>query len=276
MCQDKSNILINKLSPYPLTQYCFKEFITWIYSNVKGSLEEYDLIDTIEKNETDRLEKCEGLLVLSKDILKLSKDEFCKTFGFTNDLLTEDPEKIHDILAEPLFVVNLKNNGFTKIQKLPPFIKSGSGKKKNSDFLATHGSTKFAIELKTIRMENKPKPKEGKLFGDSTKPYWWGDMLHNNAVMKIEDKNKRVIKQLNNTRNHYACDKTMLALYTRRLGTSSLMTKEEYIEELKKLKTEYQDIDYFACKDYFGMVCFYPELNTNAPNTADRRKRRLS
>lgn len=256
------------LRPYPLTQYCFEQFITWICSNVKGSLEEYDLIDAIEKNETDRLEKCEGLLVLSREILKLSKDEFCKTFGFTNDLLTEDPEKIHDILAEPLFVVNLKNNGFTRIQKLPPFIKSGSGKKQNSDFLATHDNTKFAIELKTIRMENKPKPKEGKLLGDSTKPYWWGDMFHNNAVMKIEDKDKRVIKQLNNTRQHYECDKIMLALYTRRLGTSSLMTKKDYIEELKKLKTEYQDIDHFACKDYFGMVCFYPELTTNAPNTA--------
>ena len=268
MCEDKSKNIINGLNPYPLTQYCFEEFITWICSNVKGSLEEYDLIDAIEKNEKDRLKKCEELLVLSRDILKLSNKKFCKAFGFSNDLLTEDPEKIHDILAEPLFVVDLNNSGFTQIQKLPQFIKSGSEKKHNSDFLATHDNSKFAIELKTIRMENKPKPEEGKLLGDSTKSYWWGDMLHNNAVMKMEDKKKRVIKQLSNTRQHYGCDKIMLALYTRRLGTSSLMTKDEYVEELKKLKSEYQDIDHFACKDYFGMVCFYPEISTNAPNTA--------
>lgn len=268
MSKDKSKALLDRLDRYPLTRYCFEGFVTWICSNVKGSLEEYDLIDAIEKNETDRLEKCEKLLVLSRNILKLSNGEFCKAFGFSNDLLTKDPEKIHDILAEPIFVVDLENNGFTQIQKLPPFIKSGSEKKKNSDFLATHGNTKFAIELKTIRMENKPKPEIGKLLGDSTKPYWWGDMLHNNAVMKIEDKNKRVIRQLSNTFQHYGCDKIMFALYTRRLGTSSLMTEEEYVEELKKLKLEYQDIDHFACKDYFGMVCIYPEINTNATNTA--------
>ena len=86
--------------------------------------------------------------------------------------------------------------------------------------------------------------------------------------MKVEDKEQRALKQLDNTCQHYGCDKKMLVLYTRRLGTSSLMTKEDYVEELKHLKAKYQDIDYFSCKDYFGMVWFYPEIDTNAPNTA--------
>ena len=267
MSPDKSKTLIDALSPYPLTKYCFKGFIKWLCSNVEESLEEYDLVDAIEKNEIDRLKKCEELLVQSRRILGLTDDAFCNAFGFSDDLLTQDPEKMHDILAEPLFVIDLSNKGFTEIQKLPRFIKSGKQRKPNSDFLAMHGKHKFAIELKTTRMENKPKPEPEKLLGDSTKPYWWGEMLRNNSEMKIEDKEQRVLRQLVNTSQHYGCDKKMLVLYTRRLGTSSLMTREDYVEELKQLKSKYQDIDHFVCKDYFGMVCFYPEIE-NAPDTA--------
>lgn len=264
MSEEMHQKLIDSLKKYPLTKHCFTAFIQWLLcTNTENSLADYDLIDAIEKNETDRLERCEKLLTQSRNILDITTDEFCKAFGFSDDLLTKDPEKIHDILAEPLFVIDLSNNGFCNIQKLPPNFLVDSEIKKNSDFIATHGKNKFAIELKTIRMENKPKPEEGKFLGDSAKPYWWGEMFHKNATTKIEDKNKRALNQLNNTRNHYGCDKTMLVLYTRRLGTSSLMTKQSYLEELKLLKSNYPDIDYFSSKDYFGAVTFYPELTDN-------------
>jgi hypothetical protein len=121
---------------------------------------------------------------------------------------------------------------------------------------------------KTIRIEAKPKPEPGKLLGDATKPYWWGEMFRNNAITKIEDKNQRVLRQLDNTSTHYCSDKKMLVLYTRRLGTSSLMTREDYLEELKELKRRYPELDLIASKDYFGIVVFYPKIVGEAPNTA--------
>jgi hypothetical protein len=63
MVADISNKLISALNAYPLTQYCFTIYIKWICANVQGDYEEYDLIDAIEKSETDRLGKCEELLV---------------------------------------------------------------------------------------------------------------------------------------------------------------------------------------------------------------------
>ncbi len=261
MPHNRSGQLLSALSAFPLTRQCFGSFIQWACANVEGGFEDYDLIDAIEKNETDRLRKCEELLVRSRNILGLKDDAFSKAFGFSNDLLTNDTEKIHDILAEPLFVVDLNNHGFREIKKLPQYIGSGSEKKRNSDFLATRGEMRFAIELKTIRMENKPKPAPGKLLGNSAKPYWWGEMFRNNAMMKIENKNQKALSQLDNACRHYGCEKKMLVLYTRRLSTSSLMTKGAYVEELKLLKEKYPNVDYFSCKDYFGMVSFFPELN---------------
>jgi hypothetical protein len=259
--QGKSERLLSALSPFPLTKYCFESFIQWVCANVDGDLGDYDLVDAIEKNEIDRLRKCEELLIQSRTILGLTEAAFRNAFGFSDDLLTCDSVKIHDILAEPLLVVDLANHGFTEIRKLPQYMVSGSEKKLNSDFTATHRGLTFAIELKTIRMENKPKPEPGKLLGDSTKSYWWGEMFRNNSVTKIEDKNQRVLGQLENACSCYGCDRKMLVLYTRRLGTSSLMTKDDYVEELRLLKTKYQQVDHFASKDYFGMVTIFPELN---------------
>lgn len=263
MTYNTSEQLLGRLSTFPLMRQCFKSLIQWASINAGGNFEDFELIDAIEKNETDRLQKCEELLVRSRDILNLTDNEFIKAFGFLDDLLTKDTEKMHDILAEPLFVVDLYNHGFREIQKLPQYINSGSEKQLNSDFLSKYGDNKFAIELKTIRTESKPKPEPGKLLGNSAIPYWWGEMFRNNVVTKIEDKDRRALKQLDSACNYYGCDKKMLALYTRRLGTSSLMTTDNYIEELKLLKGKYSGVDYFACKDYFGAVAFYPELNRN-------------
>ena len=44
--------------------------------------------------------------------------------------------------------------------------------------------------------------------------------FRNNIITKIEDKNRKVFTQLINTKKQMACDYTMLALYTRRLGPS--------------------------------------------------------
>jgi hypothetical protein len=259
--QSKSAQLLSALSPFPLTRYCFESFIQWVCVNADGHLAEYDLIDAIEKNEIDKLRKCEKLLVSSRNILGLTEEAFRSAFGFSDDLLTSDAEKIHDILAEPLLVVDLRNHGFTEIKKLPRYIISSSEKKQNCDFMALRRDSTFAIELKTIRMENKPKPEPGKVLGNSAKPYWWGEMFRNNSVTKIEDKDQRVLSQFDSTCRHYGCNKKMLVLYTRRLGTSSLMTKDDYVEELKLLKAKYPDVDHFASKDYFGMVTVFPELN---------------
>ena len=55
----------------------------------------------------------------------------------------------------------------------------------------------------------------------------------------------------------------MLVLYTRRLGPSSLMDRDEYSKQLAKIIDKYPMLDCVASKDYFGEVVFYPPLETN-------------
>ena len=251
--------LLNRLAAYPLLAHCFANHVRWITSNVRGGWESYDVVRVLDEGELERLSLIESRLSESRNILDLSEQEFARVFGFNDDLLSDDPEKVHDILAEPLLVVDLAHRGFSAIGKLPPFIRTGSERARNADFLASFGKAKFAIELKTIRMENKPKPEPGRLLGNSTKPGWWRDMFRRNAITKIEDKNRRVLDQLANARRHYQCDKTMIVLYTRRLGPSTLMTTQDYVEELKDLLQRYPEVDHIGCKDYFGQVTLVPQ-----------------
>ena len=251
--------LLNRLAAYPLLAHCFANHVRWITSNVRGGWESYDVVRVLDEGDLERLSLIESRLSESRNILDLSEQEFARVFGFNDDFLCDDPEKVHDILAEPLLVVDLAHRGFSSIGKLPSFIRTGSEKARNADFLASFGKAKFAIELKTIRMENKPKPEPGRLLGNATKPDWWGDMFRRNAITKIEDKNRRVLDQLANARRHYQCDKTMIVLYTRRLGPSTLMTTQDYVEELKDLLQRYPEVDHIGCKDYFGQVILVPQ-----------------
>lgn len=250
--------LLNRLAAYPLSAQCFSNHVRWITSNVRDGWESYDVIRVLDEGDLERLSLIESRLSESRNILALSEQEFARVFGFNDDLLSDDPEKVHDIFAEPLLVIDLAHRGFSSIAKLPSFIRTGTEKVRNADFLASCGQAKFAIELKTIRMENKPKPEPGRFLGDAMKSDWWGDMFRRNAITKIEDKNRRVLDQLANARRHYQCDKTMIVLYTRRLGPSTLMTAQDYVEELQGLLHRYPEVGHIGCKDYFGQVTLVP------------------
>jgi hypothetical protein len=251
--------LLDRLAAYPLLAHCFSNYVRWITSNVRDDWESYDVIRALDEGDSERLRLIETRLDESRTILGLSEKDFSRVFGFNNDLLSDDPEKVHDILAEPLFVVDLARHGFSSIAKLPPYIRTSTKKLRNADFLAYCGQRKFAIELKTIRTENKPKPELGRVIGNATKPDWWGDMFQRNAVTKIEDKDRRVLAQLANARCEYQCDKTMLVLYTRRLGLSTLMTTKDYVARLEDLLRRYPEVDHMGCKDYFGEVSLVPQ-----------------
>ena len=165
-------------------------------------------------------------------------------------------------MAEPILVVSLSEHGFGNISKLPRFIKHGGQRIAAADFVGEHSGKKYAIELKTIRMENNPKPQPGKPTGNALIPDWWGNMFRNNIITKIEDKDRKVLTQLINTKKQMACDYTMLALYTRRLGPSTLMETEDYEQELAAIKAHYEKIDYIFFKDYFGQVVVSPPFGT--------------
>ena len=98
--------LLNIISKYPLLNQCFSKYIDWICDNVQNNYQEYDLIECLTNNkEFYRLDILEKSLNQSLNILKISEEEFCRKFGFTKDLLTNEAQKIHDTLAEPLFWV---------------------------------------------------------------------------------------------------------------------------------------------------------------------------
>ena len=246
------------LSGYPLTSTCFSPYVCWLASHPDVDLQENDLFSVLTNGDHKRLECLEAFLIRTRDLLALSDEEFRNVFGFSKDLLTLDPEKVHDILAEPILVVSLSEHGFGNIRKLPRFIKHRGQRIAAADFVGERSGKKYAIELKTIRMENNPKPQPGKPTGNPLIPDWWGNMFRNNIITKIEDKDRKVLTQLINTKKQMACDYTMLALYTRRLGPSTLMETEDYEQELAAIKAQYEEIDYIFFKDYFGEVVVSP------------------
>jgi hypothetical protein len=93
-------------------------------------------------------------------------------------------------------------------------------------------------------------------------PSWWCDMFRNNTNTKIEDKNRRVLAQLANTKRHLRCHFAMLVLYNRRMGPSTLMDTQDYHDELRLILRKYPELDYIFFKDYFGEVVVCPELSS--------------
>jgi hypothetical protein len=247
------NELISTLKVYPLSFICFTPYLQWLGQQPNPDLKDNDLIAALSEHDSSKLEALESLLVSSRQILGLSEKRFVSAFGFLNDLLTSDPEKVHDILSEPIIVVNLSEHGFDSIKKLPRFIKYQGTKIPAADFLARSSGKKYAIEVKTVRMDN-PRPVPGQPTGNAIKPYWWGNMFRNNLITKIEDKDRRVIAQLVNTKQHFACDYTMLVLYNRRIGPSVLMDSSDYLQEIRDIKPRYPDIDYIIVMDYYGRI----------------------
>jgi len=249
------NELITFLDRYPLISACFSHYIRWLADQPLIEVQENDLISALQKGDKKGLEGIETLLSRARETLALTVTEFRNIFGFSNDLLTVDPEKVHDVLAEPILVVHLAEHGFRKIRKVT------RQHTPVADFVAERTGRKYAIELKTIRMENNPKPQPGKFIGNALIPYWWGEMFRNNIITKIEDKGRKVLSQLANTKSQLGCDSTMLALYSRRLSPSTLMDPEDYQTELDTIKATYEEIDYIFFINYSGEVVVYPPLS---------------
>jgi hypothetical protein len=130
------SVLLDRLVGYPLLAHCFSDYVRWIISNVRNSWENFDVMQVLGEGDVETLRALEIRLNMSRTILGLSENDFLRVFGFTDDLLSDDPDKVHDILAEPLFVVDLSHHGFSFISKLPPFIRTTTDKFRNADFLA--------------------------------------------------------------------------------------------------------------------------------------------
>jgi len=262
--------LLTAIRPYRLTTKCFSKYIIWICQNVKqNDLDNYVLLNILKKKDSQLLGRLENTLEKSQCILGITESAFIRMFGFSNDLLIADPEKVHDILAEPLLVVDLDSHGFSSIEKIAQPIKLKGEKIPTADFIATLEKQKFAIELKTVRIESYVKEMEdGQVVsgpagagGPALVPSWWRTMFRESAITKIEDKDRKAIAQLENTADHYRCDYKMLVLCTRQLSPSTLMSSTDWREELEFLKNQYPQIDYFCNKSYFGEIVFYPELS---------------
>ncbi len=260
--------LIEYLQKFPTCAACFCLYVEWLESNTLLSPEDNDLIVALQHEDFEKLNILEALLNQSIKILGLTKKEFISTFSFDKDLLTLDHEIFHDILSEPILVVNLHDHGFSKIKKLPKTIQQRDGQVNSANFIAERGGHKYAIELKTARLENYLKTETRNLAESSLLPYWWGRILRNKLVTKIEHQNQRVVQQLLNTKEQLSCDFTMLAFYTRRVGPAKLMETEDYVKEIADVKNRYKHIDYVFFKDYFGQVTVIPE---EAPQVFSRK-----
>jgi hypothetical protein len=256
--------ILRILEKFPFVKLCFEKYISWVLTKSSREISSFALMDILlkESDGFERLQQLEDRLKRAMQILNLSDEEFIRKFGFRDDLLTNDTEKIHDILAEPLIVLDLDNNHFMNIQKLPLNLKRNGKQIKLADFKAERKNVCFAIEVKTIRTESWAK--DGEPLGDATKPSWWKDMFYNNCCTKIEDKSQRVLEQLENSCHFFNCSKKMLVFYNRRLGPSTLMESSEYIDVAKHLLDKYPQINHLGIKDYFSIeMLFHPGLDYN-------------
>ncbi len=245
------------LAKHPFLEKALGPYVKWALTT-QGNGPSPKIVQAIISRDYQTLGKLEALLIRAQMELNLSEEEFIKAFGFLDDLFVDDPEKIHDVIAEPLLAVKLAEHGFSEIKKLPKSIKVNGTELPLADFKAKRSGRSFAIELKTVRTEKTLTPEQPS--GNALKPDWWGEMFLNNARMKIEDKNFRVTRQLRNACEYFDCETGMLVLYSRRLGVAALSDDHEYREKLETLRAEYPQIGFFASMDYYGLFVMVPDL----------------
>lgn len=250
--------LFQELGKYPTLHSALRPYVEWAVIKTPGNGIHHKVIRALRNKDNQTLGKLDKLFADAQSILGINADEFNRTFGFHDDLLVDDPEKIHDVIAEPLLAVKLIEHGFSAIKRLHESITVNGSQLPLADFTAERGGLKVAVELKTIRTERAIV--EGKPTGNAMKPDWWGEMFLNNARTKIEGKDRRVVKQLINTCDQFGCNVSMLVLYSRRLGVSALSEPHEYREKLEALKEEYPQIDFFASMDYYGTFAMVPDI----------------
>ncbi|MGB7062579.1 MAG: hypothetical protein WBF13_09555 [Candidatus Zixiibacteriota bacterium] len=250
------------LERHPFLKFCFEKYIHWAFSkSATIDLTDFPLIDTLLKNSSisPKAQELEDKLQRAMRILNVRKEEFRRMFGFQDELLTDDTEKIHNILAEPLFVLDLDDYSFKSIGR--PFVASSpNGKQQRlADFTANRGGEKFAVELKTTMMEKDIE--NGKLLsGDREEARM---MLLNNCLIKIKEENRRVFEQLTNTQRLFHCTKRMIAFYSRRLRVLAYLERQDFIDVARDVLSRYgRSVDYVAIKNYDASeVLFYPALD---------------
>lgn len=253
-----SEPLFLELAKYRVLDATLRPYVQWAIMKTSGNGSNHKIIQALRNKDNQALRNLDKLFADAQAILGINTDEFSRTFGFHDDLLVDDPEKIHDVIAEPLLVVKLVEHGFSAIKRLPKSVMVNGSQSPLADFTAERGGLRFAVELKTIRTERAIV--KGEPSGNAMTPDWWGEMFLNNARTKIEDKDRRVVKQLINTCGQFECDVSMLVLYSRRLGVSALSEPHEYREKLEVLKDEYPQIEFFASIDYYGTFAIVPDI----------------
>jgi hypothetical protein len=256
--------LLNTLQAHPLLYTCFADYVTWFCTNAADQWEEHRLIKALCRQKTQVLSELESGLTISRKTLGLTESDFATQFAFTDDLLTKDPAKIHDLLAEVLFVNNLDNLDFTSIGRPQVEGKRTGRVPLSADFTARRLGAKFAIEVKTIRPDRERA--NGRVVSVSPQPALAQTIFHDDVVKKIERKERHVIRQLQATALQEHCDHTLLAIYFDKEEVGALMRDAEYTTELTDIKRLYPEIDYFIAKSFNGgRVVDYPKLPVCTP-----------
>jgi hypothetical protein len=203
--------------------------------------------------DVEALQATELFLAEACRALDQTPQTLTRQFRLDSDLMSRDPEKLHDIFSELTFVQELDERDFRSIRKRP--TRKGVP---TCDFTAQRGSEAYAIEVKTIRTESWARP--GELLGDGTKASWWSTMLSQNIRTKIGERDNKAITQLTSARAEYACDRTMLLVNYRRLGPSALLTHAELDRLVLNLSSDYPEIDVLGIRLYSGELSFAPAL----------------
>ncbi len=244
---------LNSLQGYPMMDAAFRDHIIYIYTKVpEDQRHRYDIFEIISKRNAEELARVECWLSKAAEILGLNAEQFAQKFDFKT-LRTDDPEKLYDVLAEPLVAIDLDAQGFTSINKLDRYIPTCEGSKPTADFTAILGILKFAIEVKTVRLEKdvqelirlQPKEHEKRIkslrLSPVPKPSPWLEDFKKAIATRIGP----ATTQLESTRQYMEIDRTMLIFYYRPVRSSHFMSPASYKKALQCMKSK---IDYLGCK----------------------------
>jgi hypothetical protein len=266
---DKTEIIqkemLKAIEDFPYLRQCFSDYLKWLFEKCDENRRKYDVVFVKVSTGANSLGDLEKTFQKFGAILEMNEIDFCKAFRFDVDRNKKEILKIEDLLVEPWAAIALNNYGFTTIRKIP------TDESRTSDFTAHYGTSKFAIEVKNIRgpkfekyyvwqinaLYEKRDVFLSDYFNNSQGQLHFREKeLLNDGLINLlgdETKRKKISEQLENAKNEFACQATML------IGCMDLTVIRVFPEiisdDLQKFRSQYPISDYLACCAQNELIC---------------------
>lgn len=249
--------MLEAIEGYTYLRECFSNHLKWLFEKC-GEQKRHDHIYFKIATGRDSLGRLENMFEEAGRILGLDEIELHKVFDFDSASDCNDMLKLGDSLAEVRVAIELKNLGFSEIEKI------SARDKKFADFTAKYDNVKFAIEVKNVREREFYERLTDGIYNDEIT--FLGDLrgapfgnlptaegesllLSLERRLRLSEDRARIGEQLKNTVGKYNCQSTMIIISVETI--SFINDSPDFIDQcLSQIKAKYPIADYIAC--YLG------------------------